>query len=497
MVAPRLSPFIFGLTASLVFPLGGCLGTTDRGKAPSPQALPVQLQTLESTPITESSEFVGTLIASEFVELAPQINGRILKIYANYGQMVKKNDPILLLNPIQQQEDVNAAVGNLDVQRANLSGSEADVRNIQAQRDGAQAFVLNQEANVANTIANYANAQETLKTKEADLKRAQSNLRLAQINYKRSDFLVRTGVQPQQDLDNKTTDLQDAQANVEAASKTVAAAQASVSAAQASIKASRASLSQSRENLRSLEQQVAVARAAVAAQRAAISQAQGQLGSTAQNLIFNRVLAPIDGEVGTITPKVGDYLRQGESFTTVTNNKVMEMNINVPLERSGQLRLGLPVKIVRPDGTEGTAGEISFISPTVNQSAQAILVKVIFPNKGDLRNNQYVKVRIVWNRQPGLLIPTSAITAIGAQKFVFVAQSQGENPDSRQLTARQTPVTLGEIYGQDYQVLSGVKAGDQVAVSRILELRDGVPIKKQSLTPTSAESKVQEPTTAN
>jgi RND family efflux transporter MFP subunit len=309
--------------------------------------------------------------------------------------------------------------------------------------------------------------------------------------------LVRTGVQPQQDLDNKTTDLQDAQANVEAASKTVAAAQASVSAAQASIKASRASLSQSRENLRSLEQQVAVARAGVVAQRAAISQAEGQLGSTAQNLIFNRVVAPIDGEVGTITPKVGDYLRQGESFTTVTNNKVMEMNINVPLERSGQLRLGLPVKIVRPDGSEGTAGEISFISPTVNQSAQAILVKVIFPNKGDLRNNQYVKVRIVWNRQPGLLIPTSAITAIGAQKFVFVAQSKGEKPDSTQLTARQTPVTLGGIHGQDYQVLSGVREGDQVAVSRILELRDGVPIKKQSLTPTSAGSNAQESTMAN
>lgn len=474
MTSFRFSLPSFGLAALLSLGLGAC--GQERAAPPAPKALPVSLKTLEQSLVTESSEFVGTLIASEFVELAPQINGRILKIFVNYGQKVSKNDPIMLLNPIQQQEDVNAAAGNLDIQRANLQGSEADVRNIQAQRDAARAFVLNQQANIANTIANYANAQETLKTKEADLKRAESNKNLAQINYKRSDFLVKTGVQPQQDLDNKTTDLQDAEANVEAASKTVQASRASVLAAKASIDAAKASLQQAQENLRSLDQQVSVAQANVEAQRAAINQAQGQLGSTTQNLVFNRVVAPIDGEVGTITPKVGDYLRQGEAFTTVTNNNILEMNINVPIERVSQLRMGLPVKILLADGREGTAGQISFISPTVDQNAQAILTKVIFPNKGELRNNQYVRVRIVWNRREGLLVPTSAVTAIGAQKFVYVAQAA--KAGSSQLVARQTPVTLGGIQGQSYQILQGVNPGERVAVSRILELRDGLPIQE-------------------
>jgi hypothetical protein len=127
-----------------------------------------------------------------------------------------------------------------------------------------------------------------------------------------------------------------------------------------------------------------------------------------------------------------------------------------------------------------------------------VLAKVIFKNDGTLRNNQYVRVRIIWDQQPGFLIPTTAITSIGAQKFVFVARPQTADPDAKGnpstpspeqspssgngLIAKQTPVVLGNIQGQSYQVISGVTAGERIAVSRILELRDGAAITPASLT---------------
>lgn len=39
---------------------------------------------------------------------------------------------------------------------------------------------------------------------------------------------------------------------------------------------------------------------------------------------------------------------------------------------------------------------------------------------------------------------------------------------------------MGNIQGQSYQVLSGINAGEKVAVSRILELRDGAIITDES-----------------
>lgn len=471
----------------------------DKPKATAPKAIPVELKTLESSSVIDSNEFVGNLVATQFVELAPKIDGRILKIYAQWGQRVNEGDPILLLEPTQQQENVNAAVGNLNIQRSNFQVSEANLRTAQSERDAAQSFVITQQANVARAVADLANAQEVLKTREADLKRAQANLNLAKINFKRSQFLVETGVQPQQDLDNRTTQLEDAKANTEASQKTVQAARATVQANQSNVAASKSAVKQAQDNYKAAVSRVSSAQASINSQQGAIDQAQGQLGATSQELIYNRVLAPVTGVVGDIPLQIGDFVRTGQSFTTITNNTEFELDINVPVERYNDLRMGLPVEIVRSDGQAGEVGRISFISPTANRDAQAILAKVIFKNDGTLRNNQYVRVRIIWDRQPGFLIPTTAVTSIGAQKFIYVAQpkTSGGKDDadkgsggngSSELVARQTPVVLGGIQGQSYQVISGVKAGERVAVSRILELRDGVAIEPASLTAAPASS---------
>ncbi|MBE9241771.1 efflux RND transporter periplasmic adaptor subunit [Synechocystis salina] len=484
MVKKRSQFPVFGSMVALALLNTACGG--DKPGAGAPKAIPVQLQTLETSSVTDSNEFVGNLVATKFVELAPKIDGRILRIYAQWGQQVNEGDPILLLEPTQQQENVNAAVGNLNIQRSNFQVSEANLRTSESERDAAQSFVTTQEANLARAIADLANSQEVLKTREADLKRAQANLNLAQINFKRSQFLVETGVQPQQDLDNRTTQLEDAKANTEAAQKTVQAAKATVQANQSSVSASRSAVQQAKDNYQAAVQRVNASRATVSSQKGAIEQAQGQLGATSQELIYNRVLAPVSGVVGNLPLQIGDFVRTGQSFTTITNNTEFELDINVPVERYNDLRIGLPVEIVRSDGQAGEVGRISFISPTANRSDQSILAKVIFKNDGNLRNNQYVRVRIIWDRQPGFLIPTTAVTSIGAQQFIFVAQPKNAQSDSKEgtsgteLVARQTPVVLGGIQGQSYQVISGVKAGERVAVSRILELRDGMAIEPAS-----------------
>ena len=264
------------------------------------------------------------------------------------------------------------------------------------------------------------------------------------------------------------------------------AAKASVNANVASVKSAEAALKQAQDNLRAAQQQVAAAQADIKRQKAAIKQASGQLGVDTQQLIYNRVVAPIDGIVGNIPYKVGDVIQLGQEFTTITNNSLMEMDINVPIERISQLRKGLTAEIIKEDGSVDAVGGVEFISPTADQNAQSILTKVIFRNNGRLVNNQYVRVRLIWDRTDGVLVPTSAITVVGAQKFVFVAE-KGKTPSGKtDLVVKQKPVKVGNIQGQSYQVLSGLEMGERVAVSRILELRNGIPIKEESLTRSQA-----------
>jgi RND family efflux transporter MFP subunit len=204
----------------------------------------------------------------------------------------------------------------------------------------------------------------------------------------------------------------------------------------------------------------------VNSRQAAVASTEGQLGATRQNLVFNTITAPIAGFVGDFNQrKVGDIISLGEELTSLTNNKTLELNVQIPVELQPRLRVGLPVEIINPDGSAGVRGQVTFISPTVSQATQSVLVKFSFTNDGSLRNNQYVRARVIWDQKPGVLIPTTAEKAKEGQ----------ENAEER-LVVRQKPIQVGTIQGQAYQVISGVNAGERIAVNNILSLRDGTAI---------------------
>jgi len=91
-----------------------------------------------------------------------------------------------------------------------------------------------------------------------------------------------------------------------------------------------------------------------------------------------------------------------------------------------------------------------------------------------LRVQQFVRSRIVWQSPPGLTLPVTAVSRISGQYFCFVAE-QG----SGGLVARQRPVQVGELVGNDYTVTGGLKAGEKVVVSGIQKIGDGAPIKPE------------------
>jgi multidrug efflux pump subunit AcrA (membrane-fusion protein) len=84
--------------------------------------------------------------------------------------------------------------------------------------------------------------------------------------------------------------------------------------------------------------------------------------------------------------------------------------------------------------------------------------------------------KVIWNTRPGILIPTTAISRVAGENFVFVAEGQGPS----KLIARQKPVKLGEIQGNKYRVLEGLKQGEKIVVSGLLNLTDGAPIIPES-----------------
>jgi RND family efflux transporter MFP subunit len=126
-------------------------------------------------------------------------------------------------------------------------------------------------------------------------------------------------------------------------------------------------------------------------------------------------------------------------------------------------------------GTVLADSRVSFISPQVDNTTQSVLIKAKIANNSEkLRTSQFIRARVVWGTHQGPVVPVLAVSRVGGQYFVFVA----EEKDGK-LVAHQRPLRVGEMVGNDYVVLDGIKPGDKVIVSGIQFLVDGAPVVPQ------------------
>jgi RND family efflux transporter MFP subunit len=202
---------------------------------------------------------------------------------------------------------------------------------------------------------------------------------------------------------------------------------------------------------------------------------QAQVRQETVQLHYYRVTAPRSGVVGDIPVRVGDRVTTTTVLTTVDKPGSLEAYVYVPIERSAQLRPNLPVQIIDQSGAVVAESHINFISPQVDSTTQTVLAKAPIANNNDtLRNSQFIHARIVWGTRDRPVVPVLAVSRIGGQYFAFVAEQQ-----DGKTVARQKPLRLGEMTGNNYVVLEGIKPGDKVIVSGTQFLIDGVPVLPQ------------------
>ena len=315
---------------------------------------------------------------------------------------------------------------------------------VQLSPDRSQAEYRGAVADVRAAQAGRSNAIAQLEVAEADRISAESEVSLQQKEIERTRTLVSQGALAQQQLDRVERDLDSARANSNAAVKRVNAAQAQLNQSEADVDSSQANANAVQEDLND-----------------------------------TLVVAPIAGQVGEMSIKLGDYVTPDVALTSIVQNDTLDLEMAIPVERRRDLRLGMPVELLGADGAEpvGT-GSLSFISPQTRENSQLVQAEATFRNPGgQLQDAQRMRSRIIWSTSTGILVPTSSISRVGGATFVFVAvlgesNEVGEIP----LVAEQRRVTLGDIQDNQYQVEEGLAPGERIVVSGILNVSDGVTI---------------------
>ncbi len=335
-------------------------------------------------------------------------------------------------------------------------------------------------------VAHVAPIEETTEY-VATVKSLRSTAIQPQIDGQITQIFVRSGERVRQGAPLVQIDPRRQQAAVSSQEAELAAREAAVTFARQQAQRSAELLAAGAISRQEAEQAETALRTAEANLRALQAQVQQQQ----VQLRYYTVTAPTDGIVGDVPVRVGNLVTPQTVLTTIDQNDRLEVYVDVPLERAGDLKMGLPIHVLSSDGSEQLASTVvTFISPRVEGTTQSVLVKGQLANPdGRLRAAQFVRARIVWRTNQGLVVPVTAVVRINGQFFAFVAepapsgQGQGQaggGAAAAPLVARQRAIKVGTIVGDSYPVLDGIKEGERVVTSGAQKLADGAPIQAAS-----------------
>lgn len=246
----------------------------------------------------------GTLQALTTIQVGSQASGTISALNADFNSHVKKGQVIAQLDPAVPQAQVLQSRANLENARASLQQARAAVAQSRAGTSDAQAKVLAAQSTTQNQQAGVSGSQANLAVLAAERDDA-----LASLNQQKS--LVEAGVIAQRDYQIAETAYKTAAARYNQAA---AQLNQSVVGEQSARVAGQA---QATAQLQQSQAQVQQSQAQVQAAQAQVEQADAALRLAEVNLAHTTITSPIDGIVVSRDVNVGQTVAASLSAPTL------------------------------------------------------------------------------------------------------------------------------------------------------------------------------------
>lgn len=237
--------------------------------------------------------------------------------------------------------------------------------------------------------------------------------------------------------------------------------QAQVDAAQAQVTAASTQLS---EDTDASATQLAADRASLASARSDLGQAQDALDAATLRAPFNGTVSAVGYEVGDLVGSSANDGSGGSGSTpaiTVISPRALEVDANVSAADVSQLKTGMQVQITPTGGGDPAYGTVSVVGviATASDSGAAqfpVTVDVTGRPKGLYAGSSASLAITVKQASNVLAVSTAALHTDGDQTFVYVIHG---NSRTKQV------ITVGETYGAQTEVRSGLKEGDVVELA--------------------------------
>jgi len=210
-----------------------------------------------------------------------------------------------------------------------------------------------------------------------------------------------------------------------------------------------------------------------------VEQIQNEVAALDEKVRQGRITAPVDGTLYSLPVKAGDYVELGRLLAEMADLHKVRVRAFIDEPELGALEANEPVKITwdaLPSKTWVGKTEIipKQVVPHQNRSVGELLCAVN-NDKLELLPNINVNVRINSRERIGVLsVPRGAVAAEGGRRYVFVVKRNQLSVSKSTLEKREIHVGIADA--TNYEVVSGLKEGELVALPGDVDLHDGMTV---------------------
>ena len=197
-----------------------------------------------------------------------------------------------------------------------------------------------------------------------------------------------------------------------------------------------------------------------------------QINTLTEAWQMTNVRSEVDGYVEQLN------LRVGETFTgfngqtpqvMIVNSSSLKVVTDVPENYISKIQKGTPVNIKLPDANLEFNSNISLINQTIGATSRSITTEAKIPHNDNVHINQVAQVRIKdYMNSKAIVIPLTTLQTDDKGKYVYVIATENGKK-----VARRKQVLVGDIYGEQIEVKSGLNEGDQLITQGYQSIYEG------------------------
>jgi membrane fusion protein (multidrug efflux system) len=192
------------------------------------------------------------------------------------------------------------------------------------------------------------------------------------------------------------------------------------------------------------------------------------------NLIKARIFetelrAPFDGNIGLRYLSEGSYTTSSTKIAKLIKISPLKIEFSIPEKYASEIKIGYPITFTIDGSNEIFKAFVYAVDPKIDVDTRTITLRALYPNKDEeLKSGRYAGITLQLSQiDNAIAIPTEALIPQmdGEQVFIY---SNGK--------AKSVKVNTGLRTASQIQITDGLKFGDTLITSGIMQLRQNLPV---------------------